>query len=131
MPDSPRGDRCERGTGETGGRDWQAPNYLRVARANGAPSTGLRVSRVRLATATADQIENGLLGWVSFVLNGTIRIDGVALRRILGGRLALSFPARTDRYGNQHHYVRPLGKRARREIEQKVLEALELREVAR
>jgi len=91
----------------------------------------LVVSHVRLTAAPDDAQERGLLGWISLVLNDTIKLDGVTLRRTAGGRLALSFPARRDAGGRQHQYVRPLDDRARREIESQVFQALGLEEVAR
>jgi len=48
----------------------------------------------------------GLLGFIS-VEYGTLILDGIVLRRTASGRLALSFPARTDRSGRRHSYIRP------------------------
>jgi hypothetical protein len=89
----------------------------------------LRIDQVRLAGATRAEVATGLLGWVSCVLQDTLRLDGLALRRTADGRLALSFPARKDARGREHPYVRPLDDRARREIEAQVFRALGIGEV--
>ncbi|MCB9914840.1 MAG: septation protein SpoVG family protein [Planctomycetes bacterium] len=89
----------------------------------------LRVSEVRLMPAA--DTRSGLLGFVAFVLNEALRVDGVALRRTADGRLVLSFPARRDRKGQDHPILRPLGDQARESIERQIFEALGLAEVAR
>ena len=85
-----------------------------------------RVTSVRLTRAPDPDQERGLLGWVYFVLDGALALDGVALRRTRDGRRTLSFPSRRDREGRQHPYVRPLSAEARSAIEEQVLDALGL-----
>ena len=87
---------------------------------------GIRITDVRFKEAGIEDVERGLLGWVSCTVNGVLRLDGITVRRTREGHLALSFPARRDTAGRQHAYVRPLGQHVRREIEDKVLHALEL-----
>jgi hypothetical protein len=84
----------------------------------------LLVSEVRFTSARSDDIERGLIGWASFTVDGNLRLDGVAVRRTVEGRHALSFPARRDASRRRHFYVRPLDDRARREIERQVLGTL-------
>ena len=67
-----------------------------------------------------------MIYYVSAVLNGALRLDGLALRRTAGGRLMVSFPRR----GNGRFAVFPIDQRSRREIERQVLAALD-RELAR
>jgi hypothetical protein len=86
----------------------------------------IEVSEIRFHAATHADIEGGLLGWTSFVLNGAVRIDGVALRRSVDNRPFLSFPRRRASGRRKHFYVRPLNDRARRDIEYQVLKALNL-----
>lgn len=83
----------------------------------------MRISNVRFTAAAAAEVNTGLLGWLRFDRDG-LRLDGVALRRTVDGRLALSFPARVDSAGRQHPYIRPLSDTARREIEREVLKQL-------
>ena len=85
----------------------------------------LLISNVQLKSAQISNAESGLLGWVSCSINGSLRLDGIAVRRTAGGRLALSFPARTDSRGGRHPIVRPLDDEIRRAIEAAVLGALE------
>ena len=89
--------------------------------------TELLVTEVRLSRAL-DQ-SRGLVGWLSFVLNENLRLDGIALRRTREGDLRLSFPERRDSDGRRHPVVRPLDAEARDEIEAQVFQALEAQEV--
>lgn len=65
-------------------------------------------------------IRSGLLGYIS-VEYGTLILDGICLRRSAAGRFILSFPARTDRAGRRHSYIRPADDAARKAIEHEIL----------
>jgi DNA-binding cell septation regulator SpoVG len=67
-----------------------------------------------------DDIRRGLLGFLSFDY-GQFVIDGVTLRRTAQGKLTLSYPARTDRSGRRHAYIRPVDDEIRQAIEADVL----------
>ena len=84
----------------------------------------LHVSAVALANASPTEARTGLLGWISCILNDALLVDGIALRRTAGGRLTLSYPARRDRAGNQHHVIRPLDDVARQHLERVIFKAL-------
>ncbi len=84
----------------------------------------IRIADVRFVHAPPGLAETGLVGFVSFDLNDLVRIDGVALRRTLRGRVALAFPARRDRTGRRQKPVRPLTPELGREIERQVLREL-------
>jgi DNA-binding cell septation regulator SpoVG len=86
------------------------------------------ITKVVLAPALGGECGSGLLGWVSFDLDEALRIDGVALRRRLDGRLTLSFPCRRGKAGERHPYLRPLDAQARALVERQVFEALGLKE---
>ena len=88
--------------------------------------TGLHVTDAHLTPAHHRDRDTGLLGYVEFVLSGTLAIDGVTLRRSADGALYIAFPARTDRAGDRHPYIRPLGEAVRRDVEGQVLRALRL-----
>lgn len=81
----------------------------------------LAVTDLRLTAAGPDLQRTGLLGWISCTLGGTLRVDGITLRRTAEGRLALSFPARKDRNGVLHPLLRPLDDATRAEIERQIL----------
>ena len=83
-----------------------------------------RISEVRLRSVNPTERASGLLGFVSFVVDGQLCIDGVTVRRTRRGQAVLSFPFRRDRQGNEHPLVRPVNDCARREIERQVFRAL-------
>ena len=77
--------------------------------------------RVRTWIRASDEDQRtGLLGYAS-VTYGDLVLDGITLRRTADGRYALSFPARTDRAGKRHSYVRPADDEARKNIEAELL----------
>ena len=93
---------------------------------SGTSHAPVTISNIRFVAAGPDDVATGLLGYVSAVLNGALRLDGLALRRTAEGRLTLSFPFRRDHAGNQCFYLRPLNDIARQEIEHQVFQALVL-----
>jgi hypothetical protein len=86
----------------------------------------LRLSQLRFTPAASRFRASGLLGWLSFVLHGVLRVDGVAVRRTRDGRLSLSFPERVAHDGKRHPIVRPLDDRSRAAVENAVIAALEI-----
>lgn len=66
------------------------------------------------------EARTGLLGYLSIEYHDLV-LDGVVLRRTADGRYALSFPARADRAGRRHAYIRPVDDDARRAIEREIL----------
>ena len=79
------------------------------------------ISVVSFTMASPAQRRTGLLGWVRCELDGALVLDGLALRRTRGGHLALSWPARRDGAGRDHHVVRPLHDHARHLLERQIL----------
>lgn len=77
--------------------------------------------------ASAEDIRTGLLGFIS-VEYGSLILDSIVLRRTADDRYALAFPARTDRAGRRHSYIRPIDDNARRAIETELLRQLGQRE---
>lgn len=84
----------------------------------------IEVSKVRFSEASPDDRDSGLLGYVGFVLNDYLALDGITLRRSAKGELYLSFPVRRDRRGGSHPIIRPLGSEVREAIEGQVLSAI-------
>ena len=82
------------------------------------------VSDVRFAAAPLREVRRGLLGWVSCIVNSTVRLEGIVLRRTLDDRVILSFPWRKDARGRRRFYVRPVDDHARRMIEREIIEHL-------
>jgi hypothetical protein len=79
------------------------------------------IASVRFTLAPPEQRQDGLIGWISFVLDARFAIDGVALRRSLRGEVVFSWPARKDGAGRLHHHVRPLDDCTRVAIEDELL----------
>ncbi len=78
---------------------------------------------IRLRTwvrGSADDERQGLLGFLS-VACGPWIFDGITLRRTADGRLAISFPARSDRSGRKHAFIRPVDNATREAIERELL----------
>lgn len=88
-------------------------------------SRGPTVTRVHLTPAGSRNRRDGLLGWLSFALDGSVLVDGIALRLAADGSPALRWPARRDGNGLLRYTVRPLSEDARLAIERQVLAALE------
>ena len=84
----------------------------------------LRVTHVRFTPVPSELAKSGLTGWLQFVVNDALLLDGVALRRTRTGRATLSFPCRRDREGRDHPVVKPLTGASRCAIERQVLKAL-------
>lgn len=99
-----------------------------LARAEVTVANVLAIADVKFAAACPKDVELGLIGWASFSVDGNLRLDGIAVRRTLFGRYALSFPARRDTAHRRRFYVRPLDDQARCEIERQVLGALGFRD---
>ena len=84
--------------------------------------------RVRSWVRASDEDQrSGLLGYLS-VTYGELVLDSIVLRRTADGRYALSFPARTDRSGKRHSFIRPANDTVRQEIERELLWQLGERE---
>lgn len=97
------------------------PGRSRVG-AGGAAVTEVRA--LRFTPASRESRRTGLLGWVAFRLGSDWLVDGVAVRRTLGGEVRLSFPQRVDGAGRAHPFLLPACSRARRELERAVLAAI-------
>ena len=85
----------------------------------------MRVTEVQFVPAEPRDRRQGLLGFVSLVLDGVVRLDGLGVRRTKRGFLGLSFPRRHGRTGT-HPYIQATSREVRREIEAAVFEELGL-----
>ena len=84
----------------------------------------IAVSRVRLRPGSWRDLSAGLLGYLAFVLDEAVEVDGITLRRTCDGSLVLSYPVRRDGRGDRHAILRPLNDEVRRTIEAEVLAQL-------
>ena len=78
-------------------------------------------SRLTSVRFTPARTGGGLLGWASFVLDGDVRVDGLAVRRTLHGELTCSWPGRRGAGGRLHHHVWPIDDAARLRLEGELL----------
>jgi len=88
------------------------------------PPRSAIVSSIGFVPAGERDLRTGLVGYVTFVVNDVLLLDGITLRMTQERRPTLSFPARTDRRGNRHAIIRPIDDKARRAIEAEVFAAL-------
>ena len=88
----------------------------------------IRIDNVHFVEAAPREVERGLLGWIRCLLNDSILLDGLTLRKTRAGRLTISYPCRKDASGRVHHHLRPKDSSTRHEIERQVFTALELQE---
>ncbi len=84
----------------------------------------MRVDVTRFAPSQSIDVANGLLGWVELVINESIVIERVRVRRALNDCVCLSLPTSSDRRGRTRHPVRPRDDKARLDLERQVVEAL-------
>lgn len=82
------------------------------------------ISEIEFTPSTDPERRGGLVGYVSFLLEGRIRIAGATVRRTLDGKRRLVLPRRRDRHGRGHPYVRLLDPEARAALEEAILAAL-------
>ena len=85
---------------------------------------GLEISDVTFHAAGEEDVGRGLIGWISCRVNRALALEGLTLRRTAAGRCAIAFPARTDRAGRRHFFIRPLSDAVRRDLEHQILEHL-------
>jgi len=79
------------------------------------------VTGVRFVRGSPEDLQQGLLGYVSFEVAPGVVVDGVTVRRNLQGGVGLSYPGRRDRGGRLHPYLRPIDPSVRKAIEDDVL----------
>lgn len=91
----------------------------------------IAVSDVRAVWVPRAAQRSGLLAYVSCVVAGELRLNGLTLRVTRDGRRIVSYPSKRDRHGTERAFVAPLGEAARRSIERQILAALDLDERVR
>lgn len=84
----------------------------------------LRITNIHFLRAGSGERTTGVRGWVSFDIDESIQLASIAVRRRSDGGFYLSFPERRDSKGKVFPYMRPLGREARRLIEEQVLGVL-------
>ena len=90
-------------------------------------TSDLPIRDVRLVPAAehARDVEPLFVGYVSAIFGDLLVIDGFGLYAWPDGRFSISFPTRKSPNGKVHRTVRATSKRARYEVERRLLLALE------
>jgi len=80
-------------------------------------------SQMQFNDASDEHKEKGVVGWVSFNVFNSFRINSVAVRQSRTGVVSLSYPAKKS--GEVlNHYVRPLNNEVRLKVEDEILGVL-------
>ena len=79
----------------------------------------VKITEVKIRLA--DEPEGGLIGWASCVLNGTLLLDSIAIRRSETGEIILTFPKSKSKSGAQYPYYRPITRAAYEKIREAVI----------
>ena len=85
----------------------------------------LLISDVRFHRASTGCRAHGLLGWVNFIRDGRLHVDGVRVCRSLEGRIALSYPNNGD--AAHAHHLGPLTASEHQAVEDEVITYLRAR----
>lgn len=67
---------------------------------------------------------DGLIAWASCVLNGTVVLNNIAVRRGRDGGLYLSYPAKQTTSGTRFYYFNPISREASAVLERAILQRL-------
>ena len=82
----------------------------------------LKVTEVRIRLASGGK--DGLVGWASCIVGGSVALHNLAVRQLADGGLALGFPTRFSRSGAKHYYFNPISDEARLALEDAILTRL-------
>ena len=79
----------------------------------------IEVSEVRVCLRKGNS--SALVGWASCVINGSLRVNSIEIRRGANGRLFLACPTQESRSGVAHPYFCPINREARAALEKAIL----------
>ena len=84
-----------------------------------SPGTALQISDVQIRFVADGR--DGLVGWVSCVIGGAIKLNNVALRRGRRHELFLTFPAKISPCGERRFHFHPISTEAAALLERGIL----------
>lgn len=84
----------------------------------------LKVSEVKIRLV--DRSEDGLIGWASCVVNGSLYLNNIAIRHSRDGRVILTFPAKKSRGESKYFIFNPISHEAARVLEEAIIDKLKL-----
>ena len=79
----------------------------------------LTVSEVKIRLL--DESPDGLLGWASCVINNSLFLNNIAIRRGRDGDLLLIFPAKKSRKDQKYFFFNPISRDAKRILDEAIL----------
>lgn len=85
------------------------------------PDLEITEVRIRMAEETAD----GQIAWASCVVNGSLFLNNIAIRRCAEGELVLTFPAKRSRRDMKYFYFRPINAGAKEALDRAILKRLQ------
>jgi len=81
----------------------------------------LSISEVRFRMS--DENEDGLVAWVSCVLNDSLYLNNMAIRRSRSGKHYIAYPAKKSLRDNKYFYFRPINSACKMALEDAILGA--------
>lgn len=84
----------------------------------------LKVSEVKIRLV--DGNEDGLIGWASCVVNGSLYLNNIAIRQSSVGQVILTFPAKKSRSNSKYFYFNPISHEAARVLEEAIIDKLKV-----
>lgn len=87
-------------------------------------TNSIEVSEVKIRLV--DNATDGLLGWASCVVNNALYLNNIAVRRLIDGRLVVTYPSKTSNSEQKYFYFNPITREAKRAIDDAILGRLDL-----
>jgi DNA-binding cell septation regulator SpoVG len=79
----------------------------------------LEVGEVKIRLV--DEGDDGLVGWVSCVVNGALYLNNIAIRHGRNGEFVLTYPCKRSRSEQKYFYFNPITREAKRVIDEAIL----------
>ena len=87
-----------------------------------------KVSEVKIRLA--DRSEDGVIGWASCVVNGSLFLNNIAIRHSKDGRVILTFPAMRSKGDSKYFFFNPISHEAARILDEAIIDKLKLANAA-
>ncbi len=69
---------------------------------------------------------NNFIGWASCVVNGSLFLNNIAIRRTNDGKVFITFPAEKSVESSKYFYFNPINQEAARILEEAVIDKVRL-----
>ena len=84
----------------------------------------LRVSEVKIRLL--GKRVSKFIGWASCVVNDSLYLNNIAIRRTKDGKVFITFPAEKSGEGSKYFYFNPINQEAARVLEKAIIDKLRL-----